>query len=96
MGWYDELKSNDWFEAVSDVAKGMGQDYENVKHQEAPARQASVLTQTETDQQPQANTWSPAQTPPKTTATAGGIPTSYMVAGGAVLAGLVVLAVAMR
>lgn len=98
MGWYSDLKESDWFQATKDVADGISSKYEEIKHQQAPAQQAQVLTQTESTQQAQAELqWNPqASGNQQVQAQESGFNKNYLIAGGAVVAGLAVLLLAVR
>ena len=104
MGWYSDLKENDWFQAIKDVGDGVSTKYEELKHQEAPARQAQVLTQTESTQNVDAQLWDAKasgnaqqqQQQQQQQQESGGINPTYLMAGGAALVGLLALILAVR
>ena len=101
MGWYSDLKDNDWFQAVKDVGDGVATKYEELKHQEAPARQAQVLTQTESTQNVDAQLWDAKasgtqQQQQQQQQKESGIKTTYLMAGGAALVGILALILAVR
>ena len=98
MGWYSDLKENDWFQAIKDVGDGVSTKYEELKHQEAPARQAQVLTQTESTQNVDEQLWDAKASgnAQQQQQESGGINPTYLMAGGAALVGLLALILAVR